>query len=121
LSRPYVQDVVFGFGPDVSRAGTGPNFIFTPASDTTIHVHANVHPKLFAGKANALTLDYCLVDWWLIVDPNPAPQNLNYQIQWAFVPTLKRHSIYITITGWSELYFFPTPAMPSSYWLPNLS
>lgn len=120
FSQAYVQDIVFGFGPNVNRFGSGRIFEFIPVSDPTIHVHATLTPRLYGHRANKVTLDRVLEDWYLIVDPNPLPQNLDFQIQWAFVPALKRHSIYITITGWSVLYFFPTPPLPSSYWLPPL-
>lgn len=120
FTRPYVMFVEFGFGPGVTHVGSGPNFYFTDGSNPNIHVVANLKPSLFALRTNSLTLDYVLVDWWLLIDPNPNPQPLNYNVLYRFDPTTHRPGISIYVAGWSVMYRFPIPLQPQPYWLPSL-
>jgi len=120
VPRSLIPRVGFGFGPSVSISQSANHFVFTDTSNPSVHVVATLHPTLWGARSYPLTLDHMLVDWWLLVDPNPNPQDLNVSLYWGYNVHPLKPDLLIFISGWTNFYYFNTPAMPSTYWLPPL-
>lgn len=116
FNRNYITKVVFGFGAGAVNTGTPPNFYFTDTTNPVVHIVANLQPGIFAVNSNSWTLDHVLKDWWLIIDPNPAPQPINVYVDFDYDPGDHRPMIFIRVLGWTTYYRFPIPPAPPGWW-----
>lgn len=120
VPKSYLPSVLFGFGASVGITQTLNQFRFDDLVNTQNHVYCNLNPDLWSGRAYARTMDYMIVDWWLIVDPNPSPLPLNFNVYWGYNVHPMKPDLIIYLPGFSTLYPFSTPPMYPGYWQPPL-
>lgn len=120
VPKSYLPRVLFGFGPSVGITQAANVFRFDDLTNPVVHVHCTLNPDLWSSRAYARTMDYMIIDWYLIVDPNPSPQPLNFNVYWGYNVHPLKPDLIIYIAGWTNLYAFPTPPMYPGYWQPPL-
>jgi hypothetical protein len=119
--RPYVAGIRFRFGPSVTFTHSDNEFIATDSLHPWVHVICNWYENFWEWHNNGYTIDHILTDWWLILDPDPTPQALNYGMGFEFRPTTLDYVVAIGVLGGTIEYDFPLPPAPSDYWLYNPS
>jgi hypothetical protein len=120
VPKSYLPNIMFGFGASVGVTHVGASFRFDDLVNTQNHVYCNLQPHLWSDRAYAFTLDYMMVDWYLIVDPNPAPQPLAVNMYYGYNVHPLKPDLIIYLSGFTTFYQFPTPPQYAGYWLPPL-
>jgi len=116
--RSFIKNVNFRFGANALFTQSEGNFFITDGNNPIVHVVCNYQPNFWLWSSNTYTLDYVLKDWWVLVDPDPTPQPLNFDYGWWINPTSKVPELVLSLSGFSHEYPYALPPAPPSYWKP---
>jgi hypothetical protein len=116
--RPYVKQITFRLGSNALFSQSNEQFYITDGNTGFNHIIVNFIPGLFGSNSNRYTIDHCIVDWWLIVDPSPTPIPLNFEFGYYGGASFNGPGLILTLPGWSTLYSFQLPPPPPGYWTP---
>jgi len=117
--RPYVEQVTFHFNSGVSFAQSDNEFFITDGSNPNVHVVCNWLPEFWATSSNRYTIDHCLVDWWLLIDPSPTPLPLDFTLTYFIDPVTIKPELFIGVAAATTRYSFALPPAPADYWTPT--
>lgn len=118
--RPYVVGVRFRFGAGATFDQDDGDFYITDSINPWVHVVCNFLPTFWVWDNNGYTLDHIIKDWWLILDPDPTPQALNFGTELFFNPADLNYWLAVGVIGWTTEYDFALPPAPLDYWRPGL-
>lgn len=116
--RPYVEQLIFYFGAGAIIAQTGREFLITDGFNPTVHVVCNFLTGFWGTNSNRYTLDRCIEDWYLLIDPSPTPLPLDFTVRYLLDATNLKPSILVGLVGATTLYKYNMPPPPSDYWTP---
>ena len=116
--RPYISQFTFGFGVGAIIVQSDEQFYITDGLNPFVHVVCNLLPEFWATSSNRYTLDFVVVDWWLIIDPSPLHQPLNFNLKFQHDPVTLKPELYLYLAGATARYSYPLPPPPDDYWTP---